>query len=155
MTRHITCEERSSREMIIFETKIEIEISESETLRWFQGHTIIIFQKPKLRPPGYPCTVGRMTTKSTRRVLGHLRLCLLVCSHCSLIRFPRTARFARALRFAHLFVRSLTHSRACRKVKTTWFCPTVIWPERNEWREQGTRAEEGARWWDEEEKLIT
>ena len=33
-----------------------------------------------------------------------------VCSHRSLIRLLRTARFARALRSAHSFARSLTHS---------------------------------------------
>ena len=55
-------------------------------------------------------TVGRMTMKSTRRVLGHSLLRSLVRSHRSLIRLLRTARFARALRCAHSFARSLTHS---------------------------------------------
>ena len=50
------------------------------------------------------CTMGRMTMKSTRRVLGHLLLRLLVCSH---IRSLRTARFARALRCTRSFARSL------------------------------------------------
>jgi len=55
-------------------------------------------------------TVGPMTMKSTRRVLGHSLLRSLVRSHRSLIRLLRTARFARALRCAHSFARSLTHS---------------------------------------------
>ena len=48
--------------------------------------------------------------KSTRKVLGHSLLHSLVRSHRSLIRLLRTARFARALRCAHSFSRSLTHS---------------------------------------------
>ena len=54
------------------------------------------------------CTMGNMTSESTRGVLDHS----LVCSHCSLIRLLRTARFARALHCAHSFARSLTRSRA-------------------------------------------
>ena len=50
-------------------------------------------------------TMGKMTIKSTHRVLGHS----LVRSH---IRFLCTARFARALSCAHLFARSPTHSLA-------------------------------------------
>ena len=45
-------------------------------------------------------------------VLGHLLVCSLVCSHCSLICLLRPARFAYALRCAHLFARSFTHFRA-------------------------------------------
>ena len=55
-------------------------------------------------------TLGRMTMKSTRRVLGHSLVRSLVRSHRSLIRLLRTARFARALRCAHSLARSLTHS---------------------------------------------
>ena len=55
------------------------------------------------------CTVGRMSMKSTRRLLGHSLLRSLVLSHRSLIRLLRTARRARALRCAHKFARSLTH----------------------------------------------
>ena len=54
--------------------------------------------------------VGRMTMKSTRRVLGHSLLRLLVRSQRSLIRLLRTARFARALHCAHSCTRSLTRS---------------------------------------------
>ena len=46
--------------------------------------------------------------KSTRKVLGHLFLRSLARSHRSLIRLLRTARFARALRCAYSFARSLT-----------------------------------------------
>ena len=58
--------------------------------------------------------------KSTRRVLGHSLLRSLVRSHRSLIRLLRTARFARALRCAHSFARSLTRS-----LRSSWergFC---------------------------------
>ena len=48
--------------------------------------------------------------KSTRRVLGHSLIRSLVRSHCSPIRFLGTASFARALRSAYSFVRSLAHS---------------------------------------------
>jgi len=71
------------------------------------------------------CTVGRMTMKSTRRVLGHSLLCSLIRPHCSLIRLLRTAR---ALRCAHSFSRSLTHSGARGKevfVDFKSFQPTV------------------------------
>ena len=61
-------------------------------------------------------TVGRMTMKSTRRVIGHSILRSLVRSHRSLSRLLRTARFARALRCAHSFAHSLTHSWARGKV---------------------------------------
>ena len=50
--------------------------------------------------------------KSTRRVLGHLLLRSLVRLYRSLIRLLRTAHFARALRCAHSFARSLTDSGA-------------------------------------------
>ena len=52
-----------------------------------------------------------MTIKSTRGILGHSHLRLLVHSHRSLIHLLRTARFARALRCAYSFARSLTHFR--------------------------------------------
>ena len=42
-------------------------------------------------------------------VMGHSLVRSLVCSHRSLTRLLRTVRFARALRCAHLFARSLTH----------------------------------------------
>ena len=51
-----------------------------------------------------------MTMKSTHKVLGHSLVRSLVHSHRTLIRFLRTARFARALRCAHSFVRSPIHS---------------------------------------------
>ena len=41
--------------------------------------------------------MGRMTMKSSRRVLGHLLVHSLVRSHRSLIRLLGTARFARSL----------------------------------------------------------
>ena len=59
-------------------------------------------------------TVGRMTMKSTHRILGHSLLC-------SLVRLLRTACYARAVRCAHSFARSLTHS-----LRSSWergFCP--------------------------------
>ena len=57
-------------------------------------------------------TVGRMSMKSTRKVLGHSLLRSIVRSHRSLIRLLRTARLARALPCTHLFVRSLAHPHA-------------------------------------------
>ena len=54
--------------------------------------------------------MGRMTMKSTRRVLVHSLLRIVIRSHRLLIRLLRTARFARALRCAYSFARSLTHS---------------------------------------------
>ena len=60
----------------------------------------------------YDCTMGRMTMKSTRRALGYSVLRSLVRSHHSLIRSLRTACFARALRCADSFARSLTRSGA-------------------------------------------
>ena len=51
-----------------------------------------------------------MTVKSTRRVLGHSLLRLLVCSHHSLIPLLCTARSVCAVRYAQTFARSLTHS---------------------------------------------
>ena len=45
---------------------------------------------------------------STQRVLSQSLLRSLVCSHRSLIRLPRTASCARALRCDHSFARSLT-----------------------------------------------
>ena len=67
------------------------------------------------------CTVGK-TMKSTRRVLGHSLLRSLVRSHRSLIRLPRTARFARALRYAHSLARSLTHS-----LQNSWERDLCLW----------------------------
>ena len=68
----------------------------------------------RYNPCSARCTVGRNCIKSTRRVLGHSLLCSVFCSHRSLIRLIRTARFARALRCAPLrsFVHSLAHSGA-------------------------------------------
>ena len=54
-------------------------------------------------------TLGRMTMKSTRSVLGHSLLSLPVRSHRSLFRLLRTARFTRVLRSAPI-IRSLTRS---------------------------------------------
>ena len=56
--------------------------------------------------------VGRMAMKSTRRLLGHSLLRSLVHLHRSLIRLLRTTRFARVLRCAQSFDRSLAHSGA-------------------------------------------
>ena len=57
-------------------------------------------------------TMGRMTIKSTRSVLGHSLVHSLIHSHPTLIRSFRTVRFACALRCVHFFVRSLAHSLA-------------------------------------------
>ena len=54
-----------------------------------------------------------MTTKSTRRVLGHLLLLSLIRSHCLLTCLLRTARFAALIRS---LARSLAHSGAHGKV---------------------------------------
>ena len=54
-------------------------------------------------------TLGGMTVKSTRRVLGHLLVRSLVRSHRSLISL---LRIGRAQRCTHLFARSLNCSRA-------------------------------------------
>ena len=70
-------------------------------------------------------TTGRMTMKSTRRVLGHSILRSLILSHRSLIRLLRTARFARALRCAHSFARSLT-----RLLRSSWESSFCLWNER-------------------------
>ena len=59
--------------------------------------------------------MGTMTMKSTRGVLGHSLLLSLVRLHRSLIRLLRTSCFARALRCAYLFARSLAHSEAHEK----------------------------------------
>ena len=56
------------------------------------------------------CTMGRMTMKAKGKVLGHSLLRSLFGSHRSIIRLLRTARFARALRCAHSFDRSLANS---------------------------------------------
>ena len=62
--------------------------------------------------------------KLTRIVLGHSLLCSIVCSHRSLIRLLRTARFARALRCAHSFARSLTRS-----IRRSWESDLCLWNE--------------------------
>ena len=70
-------------------------------------------------------TVGSMTMKSTRGVLGHSLLRSLVRSHRALIRLLRTDRFARVLRWP-LF-RSLAHSGAHGKeVDFIQFQPSAI-----------------------------
>ena len=57
--------------------------------------------------------VGRMTMKSTRRVLGHSAVRLFVHSHRSLIRLLRTAAsLARSAALIRSLARSLTRSRA-------------------------------------------
>ena len=58
-------------------------------------------------------TVVSNDMKSTRRVLGYSLLRSLVRLHRSLIRLLRTARFARALRCAHLIASSLIPSLRC------------------------------------------
>ena len=63
--------------------------------------------------------------KSTRRVLGHSLLRSLLHSHRSPICLLRTARFARALRFAHSFARSLTHS-----LRSSWERGFCLWNKR-------------------------
>ena len=56
------------------------------------------------------CTWRKNQIKSARWVLCNSFIRSLVRSHRSLIRLLHTARFARALRCAHSFARSLTHS---------------------------------------------
>ena len=73
----------------------------------------------------YRSTLGRNDMKSTRRVLGHSLLRSLVRPHRSLIRLLRTARFAHALRCAHSFARSLTHS-----FPGSWESCSCLWNER-------------------------
>ena len=58
------------------------------------------------------CTMGRMTMKLMRRLLGHSLIHSLICSHRWLICLNRTARFTRALHCAHLLAHSLTCSWA-------------------------------------------
>ena len=67
-------------------------------------------------------------------VLGHLLICSIVLSHCSLICLLRTACFFCALRCAHSFARSLarslTHSQLVGKwmircLSTRLFCTTM------------------------------
>ena len=48
-------------------------------------------------------TLGRMIMESTRRILGHLLVCLVIRSHCSLINI---------VCFAHSLSHSLIYSRA-------------------------------------------
>ena len=55
--------------------------------------------------------MGKMTMKSTRRVLGHSLVRSLVRSHRSLIRFLRIACFTRALCCAHSLARSRAHGK--------------------------------------------
>ena len=84
-------------------------------------------------------TMGRMTIKSTRRVLVHSLVCSLVHSCRTLIRFLRTACFARALHCAHSFAHLLPSSwergfclwNRYERVNFTHFQPTV---ERSNWR---------------------
>ena len=68
-------------------------------------------------------TVGRMTMKSTRRVLGHSLLRSLVRSHRSSIHLLLTARFVLPATLIHSFVRSLAHFAA--QGKETSFQSTV------------------------------
>ena len=85
------------------------------THRYRQTHTHTCLQS----------TVGKMTMKLTRRVLGHLLICSLVCSRRYLICLLSIARFARALCCAYLFARSLTHL-----VPSSWesgFCLWIEW----------------------------
>ena len=56
-------------------------------------------------------TMGRLSMELMRKVLGHSLVRSLVHSHHSLMGLLRTARFARALRCADSFARSLTFSR--------------------------------------------
>ena len=58
------------------------------------------------------CTMGRMTMKLMRRLLGHSLIHSLICSHRWLICLNCTARFTRALHCAHLLAHSLTCSWA-------------------------------------------
>ena len=79
---------------------------------------------------GPQCTVDWKYMKSTCRVLGHLLQSPLICLLC-------TAPFVRALRCAHLFAPSLTHSLwspwkecFCLKIECVDFIkfqPTVQW----------------------------
>ena len=69
----------------------------------------------------HPCILGKNERKLTHIVLGHL----LVRSHRKLICSLCTAHFARALRFAHLFARSLTHS-----LPSWWESGSCLWDER-------------------------
>ena len=72
-------------------------------------------------------TVGRMTMILTRGVLGRLFLRAFVCSHRSLIRLLRTARFAGVLRYSYLFARSWEKGSYLwiARVDFTQFQPTV------------------------------
>ena len=54
-------------------------------------------------------TLGRLTMKSSRRTLGHLPICSIICSPRSLIRSIRTAGFAHVHRCAQSLAHSLTH----------------------------------------------
>ena len=65
---------------------------------------------------GHQGTLGRMTMKSTRKVQGHSLVRSLVHSQCLLMRLLRNARFARALRLAHLFARSPAPERMRKKL---------------------------------------
>merc|ERR1712136_322498 len=68
---------------------------------------------------------GRKQPRIQTEVLGHSLVRSLVPSHRSLVRLLRTARFARALRCAHSFARSLTsltHSLVIKGIIRWLFC---------------------------------
>ena len=63
---------------------------------------------------------GQEQPRMQTEVVGHSLVRLLVCSHHSLVRLLRTARFARALHCAHLFAH-FAHSFARGKVGILMF----------------------------------
>ena len=68
---------------------------------------------PSPPPVRHRCTLGRNGMNSMHRVLGHLLVCSLVRSHCSLICLLCTVCFTYALRCAPLrLLRSFAHSLA-------------------------------------------
>ena len=71
------------------------------------------------------CTLDRMTMKLTRRLLGYMPLCSLVCSHRTLIPFLCIACFARALLCTHLFTHWVTHS-----LQSSWEQSFCLWNKR-------------------------
>ena len=75
------------------------------------------FSKAKKKPCAHS---DSGTIEILMLTIGHLFVRSLVRSHRSLVRLLRTARFARALRSAHSFARSLTSSRARGTVE--YFC---------------------------------
>ena len=102
-------------------TQVQGRIYNRRTLWWWPS----IYSSDAFWGSGKQSTVGRMTMKSTRRVLGHSLLRSLVRLHRSLIRLLRTARFARALRCAHSLARSLTRS-----LRSSWESSFCLWIER-------------------------